>query len=235
MLNLLKSKKFQVGFTFVLKSSRSRQRGFTLIELLIAVSIIVILITIGAVSYTTVNRNARDSQRQSDLAKIAAALEEYYADHGTYPNTNVGGQFETAGRDCDFDKICCLLGGTIAENNVKASPPSTWKCTAPFNSYINPGEQMGAVGSVHTFKGIPRDPLTVDPYEYSSAANPDNSYAYASNNGQSYVLTTMKYEGSPPSSNQFSLTFSSYYYPGASTWRSDIDWANQYAIKSPNH
>lgn len=65
--------------------SKKSQLGFTLIELLIAVSIIIILITIGAVSYSTANRNARDAQRKTDLRRVSAALEEYYADQHEYP------------------------------------------------------------------------------------------------------------------------------------------------------
>ena len=71
MKKLLANKKFQLGFT--------------LIELLIVVTIISILIAIGAVSYTTAQIRARNSQRQSDLQKISIALEAFYADYHQYP------------------------------------------------------------------------------------------------------------------------------------------------------
>jgi prepilin-type N-terminal cleavage/methylation domain-containing protein len=65
--------------------------GFTLLELLIVIAIISILASLAAVSYSSAQRRARDSQRQSDLKAIQNALEQYYADNdGNYP-----------GDDCD--------------------------------------------------------------------------------------------------------------------------------------
>lgn len=74
MIYLLSSKKFQVGFT--------------LIELLVAVAVISVVLGLTLVSFTTIQARSRDSTRKSDLTKIAAALEEYYADNGLYPQGN---------------------------------------------------------------------------------------------------------------------------------------------------
>src|SRR3990172_11575763 len=107
MKKLLTSTKFQVGFT--------------LIELLIVVVIIVIVIGVGAASYTTVARNARNTQRQADLAKIATALEEYYSDHGSYPNHRGGTYlFGTANATSMpySDDLNCLLGGSRASGTM---------------------------------------------------------------------------------------------------------------------
>ena len=60
-------------------------RGFTLIELLIVIVIISILITLLAVSYTTIQRNSRDTQRKGDLAAVAGVLERFYSDNSAYP------------------------------------------------------------------------------------------------------------------------------------------------------
>jgi prepilin-type N-terminal cleavage/methylation domain-containing protein len=59
--------------------------AFTLIEVLVAVTIIAVLTAIGVVSYTSANRNARDSKRLADVEQIRAALEMYRADGGAYP------------------------------------------------------------------------------------------------------------------------------------------------------
>ena len=100
MKKLLSFFKFQLGFTFFRKSSRPREWGFTLIELLIAVVIIVILISLGAVSYTTVNRSARDAQRKSDLNSIALALEKEFSDFGFYPAANAFGPYPNTLMSC---------------------------------------------------------------------------------------------------------------------------------------
>ena len=59
--------------------------GFTLIEVLVAATIIVLLTSIGMVSYQAVNRQARDAKRKADLEQIRAALQIYRGDCGTYP------------------------------------------------------------------------------------------------------------------------------------------------------
>ncbi len=65
-------------------------KGFTLIELLIVVSIIAILVSIGAASFMRAQRQARDSQRKSDLGEVRSALEQFYGDNNRYPEANAG-------------------------------------------------------------------------------------------------------------------------------------------------
>lgn len=59
--------------------------GFSLIELLIAISVISLLITIGALTYQDIQKKGRDAKRQSDLRVIQGALEQYFADNKYYP------------------------------------------------------------------------------------------------------------------------------------------------------
>lgn len=61
------------------------KRGFTLVELLVAISIVTILSTVGLVTYTQAQANARDGKRISDIQEIQKALEQYYAVNGQYP------------------------------------------------------------------------------------------------------------------------------------------------------
>jgi general secretion pathway protein G len=67
-----------------------RKLGFTLIEILIAVTIIAILTAIGIVSYSSVNRRARDAKRKSDMEQVRSALEIYRNDFGVYPGSAEG-------------------------------------------------------------------------------------------------------------------------------------------------
>lgn len=64
------------------------QSGFTLIELLVVISIIGILSTITITTLNGAKAKARDSRRYVEMNEIKKALELYYADHGSYPNTN---------------------------------------------------------------------------------------------------------------------------------------------------
>lgn len=64
---------------------RKHQEGFTIVELVIVIAVIGILSTIGIVSYLSVQRKSRDSQRETSAIIITNALEKYYDENGQYP------------------------------------------------------------------------------------------------------------------------------------------------------
>ena len=64
-----------------------RRRGFTLIELLIVIALIAILAALAYVSFARALQNSRDSKRKNDLHELQTAIEVYYTDHGSYPDT----------------------------------------------------------------------------------------------------------------------------------------------------
>lgn len=72
-----------------------------MIELLVAASIIAILVTIGLVSYSSVNKRSRDAKRKSDLEQVRTALEMNRADNGVYPGT------------AGFGNLSSKLGSTL--------------------------------------------------------------------------------------------------------------------------
>ena len=64
----------------------SPRLGFTLIELLVVISIIGILASLTLVSYSGAQKQARDTQRKSDLAQYRNGLENYAtANNSLYP------------------------------------------------------------------------------------------------------------------------------------------------------
>jgi general secretion pathway protein G len=78
------------------------KKGFTLIELLIVIVIIGIIQTVVVVTYLNAQKSSRDTQRKTDLNKIASALEMWYSDKKYYPETdlwistqNIDGKNET--------------------------------------------------------------------------------------------------------------------------------------------
>jgi prepilin-type N-terminal cleavage/methylation domain-containing protein len=62
-----------------------RKHGFTLVEILVVATIIGLLATAGVVSYTQLSKQSRDAKRKADLQQLAAALEMYKSNVGTYP------------------------------------------------------------------------------------------------------------------------------------------------------
>jgi len=65
---------------------RKTTNGFTIIELAVVITIIAILSTLGAVSFSSVQARTRDTQRSSKITQIAEALEKYYGQNGEYPS-----------------------------------------------------------------------------------------------------------------------------------------------------
>ena len=63
-----------------------RRSAFTLIELLVVISIIAILLAVGAASYTTAQQKARDATRRGDMRAIQNGFEQYYSSIGSYEN-----------------------------------------------------------------------------------------------------------------------------------------------------
>ncbi|NMB70342.1 type II secretion system protein [candidate division WWE3 bacterium] len=63
------------------------KKGFTLVELLIVIIVMSILsgVVISVVNVSGMRARGRDSQRKSDISKIASALELYYTDNRSYP------------------------------------------------------------------------------------------------------------------------------------------------------
>lgn len=66
------------------------KRGFTLVELLIVITIIMVLVTVGMMSYANAQKVGRDARRKADLKQVQAALEMFRADNGFYPQNKTG-------------------------------------------------------------------------------------------------------------------------------------------------
>ncbi len=65
--------------------SNVQRRGFSLLELLVTISIMGILMALATVSFTTAQKNSRDSRRRADVEGIRKAVEQYYALNTQYP------------------------------------------------------------------------------------------------------------------------------------------------------
>lgn len=87
------------------------KKGFTLIELLVVIAVIGILAGIISVSYVSIQRDSRNSQRASTANSIAEALERYYDSNGEYPgctNLTADGTTVVADTLTNFNKNLLL-------------------------------------------------------------------------------------------------------------------------------
>lgn len=82
--------------------ARIRQSGFTLLELLVVISLIGLLVSIGAVSYTSGQKKTRDARRKGDMKAVQNGFEQFYAENLRYPKTSgEGGEVVVGGLPSD--------------------------------------------------------------------------------------------------------------------------------------
>jgi prepilin-type N-terminal cleavage/methylation domain-containing protein len=68
------------------------KKGFTLLEILVVIGIIVVLIGMGTVSYSTAQKKARDAKRKGDLQAFQKVLEQCYSiSNYSYPTISGNG------------------------------------------------------------------------------------------------------------------------------------------------
>ena len=71
----------------ILKHRKNSQRGFTLIELLIVMSVIGILASIVVPNYQRHLIKAREAVLMEDLYQMRRAIDAYFADNISYPDS----------------------------------------------------------------------------------------------------------------------------------------------------
>lgn len=102
------------------------QLGFSLVELIVVIMIITSLTALGITSYGAVQRNARNTERKTDLKNLQVALEAFHAETGAYPCTWSGPGCATGARW--FAGVGCSASWSTGMNWIPGLVPN----------YINP-------------------------------------------------------------------------------------------------
>lgn len=69
-----------------LKAARAREaRGFTLIEMMVVISLVVVLATIGLMTYKDSVQRGREAVLKENLFRMREAIDQFYVDKGKYP------------------------------------------------------------------------------------------------------------------------------------------------------
>lgn len=71
------------------RSATLLRSGFTLMELLIVIAIIAIILLVILTNFAHQIDKGFDARRKEDLQHIKTAFEEYYNDHGCYPDPSI--------------------------------------------------------------------------------------------------------------------------------------------------
>ena len=95
------------------------KKAFTLVEILVVASIISLLASIAAVSYSQFIKQSRDTRRKTDIEQIRAAIELYRNFNGLYPTGAPGGSM-TFGTGSIVDG-----GGTKYMTKIPQDPSSS--------------------------------------------------------------------------------------------------------------
>lgn len=119
----LQHNKNQIGF----------QRGFTLIELLVVISIIGILAALSVVSFTASQRQARDTNRKSDIKQYQSSLELFANKNNLYPSRPVAAGVQAS------TTLCTDLGLSTCPEDPKYSVDNTYTYRYQSNGTVSNG------------------------------------------------------------------------------------------------
>lgn len=129
-------------------SLKNKQKGFTIVELLIVIVVIGILAAIVIVTFTGVQKKARDSDRKSDINATSGLLEVYFADKGQYPTLGNLNSPNTATGDWRFDNMKDLKDPLItAPGSTTAALVSGAGTTSAYGYVTIPGTCDNSVGN----------------------------------------------------------------------------------------
>jgi len=128
--------------------SKKQINAFSLLELLVVISIMGLLIAMGAVAFATVQQRGRDAKRRADMQGIQKAFEQYNAVNSSYEacSTMATSEYLPAGlptdpqpsksyvigaSNCDADGYC-ICAELEGDGTGNADAPTDTSCN--FNS-----------------------------------------------------------------------------------------------------
>jgi len=122
---------------------RSKQTGFTIVELLIVIVVIGILAAITIVAFNGVQKQARDTERTSEIKSMQKAIEMYKVENGEYPLQEDG--VANAGYSMS------LIESLLVPKYMSALPKEP-NSTAPYQYVRGTGKDSYAIRAMYESK-----------------------------------------------------------------------------------
>ena len=118
---------------------KHKSYGFTVVELIVVVVVIAVLASITAIAYRSTQADSRDKKRMADAMILKAAIDDYYADNGSYPSpasncTSPGYGYSSTSQACWRNEIWELL---VSQGYLQKVPTPEMK--ASYSSVLNVG------------------------------------------------------------------------------------------------
>lgn len=107
-----------------------KQFGFTIVELAVVIAVVGILAMLTIVSYTSVQKDGRDTIRKSDLVTMQKAILLYYKDKGDYVQAGCGSGAGSGWVGHDYD-------GTGANRSIMQCLTDDGYLTSPLKDPSN--------------------------------------------------------------------------------------------------
>ena len=109
-----------------------QNEGFTLLELLVVIAVMGVLAAIVSQQFMIYRSRAIDTQMRSDLKSAAMAMESYFADFQSYPNSVVG--INTVGFRQSSGVTMTINVTSPSSFTLTASKPSGTQASYTFDS-----------------------------------------------------------------------------------------------------
>jgi prepilin-type N-terminal cleavage/methylation domain-containing protein len=168
---------FVIPSTFDIRASSFRsKRGFTIIELLVVISIIIILAGLILSTVDYVQKKSARARAEAEIAAMSAALENYKADNGIYPqhDGSNGGHALYQGLSGDGNDT---IGGSTASTGVTASSGKSYMALKNNLQKPNPPDASTHVvdpfGNDYGYKSPGTNNTTFDLWSTANSTDPN--------------------------------------------------------------
>ncbi len=137
------------------------KQGFSLIELTIVVAVIAILAAIAIPNYLGIQRKARRAEAKAKLPAIAMALENWYAENGTYGANGV--------------YTYVTNGGTVVGTFNHGGRIGA---VANLGNNLNYDYQITVTTTGFTVQALPKAPNEITPWMQSNGQKGPNNFGW---------------------------------------------------------